>query len=137
MQFADDLAETLDAIDKECRETLARIDEHIEASGVEAPDSSVEAYDWQPPPRPVHMDLREAGIGSIVYGTGFHPYFGWIDLPVLDDRGYPRYERGITELPGLYFVGLHWLHTQGSGLFYQVGRDAAFVVEHLCRTDTG
>ncbi len=51
---------------------------------------------------------------------------------MFDERGYPRYERGVTEVPGLYFVGLHWQHTMGSGLFYQVGRDAEYVVNHLC-----
>ena len=56
-----------------------------------------------------------------------------IDLPVFDDRGYPGYERGVTELPGFYFVGLHWMYTAGSGLFSQVGRDAEFVVKHLNR----
>ncbi len=40
----------------------------------------------------------------------------------------------MTELPGFYFTGLHWMHTQGSGLFYGVGRDAEYVVEHLCRS---
>jgi hypothetical protein len=59
--------------------------------------------------------------------------FRWIDLPLFDERGYPRYRRGVTEVPGLYFVGLHWLHTFGSGLFHQVGRDAGYVVNHLCR----
>lgn len=88
--------------------------------------------DWQPTPEPSTLDLREAGIGSVIYGTGFHFDFGWIDMPVFDERGYPRYERGVTEVPGLYFVGLHWLHTKGSGLFYQVGRDAEYVVNHLC-----
>ncbi len=131
VRFADDLAATLDAIDEACRETLSRIDKHIEESGIVAPESELEAYDWQPPRRPVDMDLQEAGVGSIVYGTGFHYDFGWIDLPILGDREYPRYERGITELPGLYFVGLHWLHTQGSGLFYQVARDAEYVADHL------
>jgi putative flavoprotein involved in K+ transport len=132
VQFSDDLAATLDAIDAECRETLERVDEYIATSGTAAPESDLESFDWQPPPGPADLDLREAGIGSVVYGTGFHPDFGWIDLPILDERGYPRYERGVTELPGLYFVGLHWLHTAGSGLFYQVGRDAKYVVDHLC-----
>jgi putative flavoprotein involved in K+ transport len=133
VRFADDLAENLDAIDKACRERLARIDEYIAKSGAEAPASDLEPVDWRPVPQPATLDLRQAGIGSVIYGTGFRFDFGWIDLPVFDERGYPRYERGVTEVPGLYFAGLHWLHTWGSGLFYQVGRDAEYVVDHLCR----
>jgi putative flavoprotein involved in K+ transport len=131
--FADDLAESLDAVDDACRKRMATIDEYIAKNAIEAPPGDLEQVDWQPEPEPTTLDLRQAGISSVVYGTGFHFDFGWIDLPVLDESGYPRYERGVTEMPGLYFVGLHWLHTWGSGLFYHVGRDAEYVVDHLCR----
>ncbi len=132
VRFADDLAESLDAADKVCREFEAEIDEYIAKNDIDAPESDLESVDGQPTPEPATLDLRQAGIGSVIYGTGFHFDFGWIDLPLFDERGYPRYERGVTEVPGLYFVGLHWLHTFGSGLFYQVGRDAEYVVDHLC-----
>jgi putative flavoprotein involved in K+ transport len=130
--FADDLAENLDAVDEACRKKLATIDEYIARSGIEAPASNLKQADWRPGPEPATLDLRQAGINSVIYGTGFRFDFRWIHLPVLDQRGYPRYERGVTAVPGLYFVGLHWLHTWGSGLFYQVGRDAEYVVDHLC-----
>jgi putative flavoprotein involved in K+ transport len=133
VRFADDLAETLDTIDKACWEDLAKIDEFIAENAIDAPESDLEAFDWQPAPEPVTLDLKGAGIGSVIYGTGFHPDFGWINLPLFDDRGYPRYKRGVTEVPGFYFVGLHWMHTLGSGLFYGVGRDAEYVVDHLCQ----
>lgn len=132
LSFADDLAASLDAADEACRKRLAAIDNYIAKNGIEAPASDVEQVDWQPGPEPTTLNLKEAGINSVIYGTGFRSDFGWIDLPVLDERGYPRYERGVTAVSGLYFVGLHWLHTWGSGLFYQVGRDAKYVVDHLC-----
>jgi putative flavoprotein involved in K+ transport len=81
------------------------------------------------------LDLEQAGISSVIYATGFTYDFSWIDLPIFDERGYPRYARGVTELPGLYFVGLHWMHTAGSGLFSQVSRDAEYVVEHINRSE--
>ena len=133
VRFADDLSETLDAIDEDCRETLELIDEYIEKSGTEAPNSDLETFDWRPVSDSAALDLRQAGISSVIYGIGFHFDFGWIDLPIFGERGYPSYERGVTEIPGAYFVGLHWQHTAGSGLFYQVGRDAKYVVDHLCR----
>jgi len=132
VRFADDLSENLDAIDKACLEPLAKIDEYIAKSGIDAPDSDLVQVDWQPTPEPAILNLRDAGISSVIYGTGFHFDFGWIDLPIFDGRGYPDYERGVTKLPGFYFVGLHWMHTSGSGLFYQVGRDAKYVIDHIC-----
>jgi putative flavoprotein involved in K+ transport len=133
--FAEDLAESLDAVDRFCAEQLAKIDKFIAREGLEAPASELEPVDWRPGATATTLDLREAGIASVIYATGFHFDFGWIDLPLFDDRGYPRYERGVSALPGLYFLGLHWLHSQGSGLFHQVGRDAEFVVDHLCAAE--
>ena len=133
VRLADGLAETLDAIDEACWEELAELDAYIAENGIDAPESDLEPVDWQPTPDPATLDLRQAGINSVIYATGFHFDFGWIDLPLFDERGYPRYERGVTEVPGLYFVGLHWLHTLGSGLFYGVGHDAEYVADHLCR----
>ncbi len=130
--FADDLAANLDAADEACRKRVAMIDKYIAKNSVQAPPSDLEEFDWQPDSEPQSLDLREAGITSVIYATGFRVDFSWIDLPVLDERGYPHYERGVTEMPGLYFVGLHWLHTWGSGLFHGVGRDAEHVVGHLC-----
>ena len=98
---------------------------------LEAPEEDQFPVDWQPTSDPLSVDLRQADIGSVIYGTGYRFDFSWIDLPAFDQRGYPLYERGITKVPGLYFVGLHWLHTQGSGLFSKVGRDAGYVVDHL------
>ena len=131
--FSDDLASSLDAADKFCQENMEDIDEFVAKNGLDAPDSDHEVVEWQPPAARASLDLNEAGITTVIYATGFHYNFAWINLPVLDDRGYPRYERGVTKLPGFYFVGLHWMYTQGSGLFYQVGRDAEFVVDHLIR----
>ena len=129
--FTDDLEKKLDDIDNECQETLALIDKYIEENSLEAPENDIEPISWRPDSVTTALDLEKTGINSIIYGTGFTYDFSWIDLPIFDDRGYPRYERGITELPGFYFVGLHWLHTAGSGLFSQVGRDAEYVVDQL------
>ena len=134
-RFSVDLAETLVAIDKECAEVLENIDDYIHNNTVKAPQTDIKQFDWQPSSSVESLDFEEAGIETIIYGTGFHYDFSWIDLPIFDDRGYPRYNRGVTEFPGLYFVGLHWQHTAGSGLFYQVGRDAKFVVDHLCSSE--
>lgn len=64
---------------------------------------------------------------SVVWATGFRSDFGWIEAPVLGARGIAVHHRGVTSTPGLYFLGLSWLHTRGSALIGWVGRDAAFL----------
>jgi putative flavoprotein involved in K+ transport len=131
VRLSDDLAAMLDDIDDFCRGEMDGIDQFIADNGLDAPPEEVSPIDWQPDPEPPLLGLADAGISTVIYATGFHYDFGWIDLPTFDERGYPRYRRGVTEIPGLYFCGLHWMETQGSGLFYGVGRDAEYVVDHL------
>jgi putative flavoprotein involved in K+ transport len=68
---------------------------------------------------------------SIVWATGYRHDFGWIHAPVLDAAGAPRHVRGVTDVPGLYFLGLRFLHTASSSLLYGVGRDARHIVEQI------
>lgn len=131
LRLSDDLAVNLDGIDEFCRSEMEGIDQFISEYGLDAPSEEVSPSRWQPEAEPSLLNLADAGIATVIYGTGFHYDFGWIDLPVFDERGYPRYRRGVTEIPGLYFCGLHWMETQGSGLFYGVARDAEHVVAQL------
>ena len=131
IRLADNLAELLDAVDAFCQAEMNGIDAYITKHGLDEPKEDIVPINWKPNSGADELNLVQLGIATVIYATGFHFDFGWIDLPVFDERGYPRYQRGVTELQGLYFVGLHWMHTQGSGLFYGVGRDAEYVVQHL------
>jgi putative flavoprotein involved in K+ transport len=76
-------------------------------------------------------------VRNVIWATGFHPGFSWIDLPVLDERGAPRHEGGIVaSQPGLYFVGLNFLYSMSSSMIHGVGRDAARITAHLARRVT-
>lgn len=77
------------------------------------------------------LDLAANNITSVIWGTGYLFDYSWLDLPVLDALGAPRQQRGVTAIPGLYFLGLHWMHTFGSGLLSYVGRDAAYIAQHM------
>lgn len=71
-------------------------------------------------------------VKNIVWCTGFKPDFSWIDADVFRDDGFPRHERGVVrEMPGLYFVGLPWLHRLNSSLLGGVGRDAKYIANHI------
>ncbi|NDW46322.1 NAD(P)/FAD-dependent oxidoreductase [Ruegeria sp. PrR005] len=129
--LSDDLDETLDKVDDFCRIEMDGIDKFIEENGLDAPTEDIVPVEWEPTTSDGLLNLVEAGVSTVLYATGFHYDFGWVNLPVFDGRGYPRYKRGITEVPGLYFCGLHWMETQGSGLFFGVGKDAEYVVRHL------
>jgi putative flavoprotein involved in K+ transport len=77
---------------------------------------------------------RVVDVKNVVWCTGYHPGFSWIDLPVFDDSGDPRHDRGVVRgEPGLYFVGLHFLYAMSSTMIHGVGRDADYVANVLAR----
>ncbi len=87
--------------------------------------------------RPLLADGRVFDAANVIWCTGFHPGFSWIDLPVFDPNGLPRHERGIVpSQPGLYFVGLHFLYALSSTMIHGVGRDARRIARAI-RARTG
>jgi putative flavoprotein involved in K+ transport len=77
---------------------------------------------------PLLADGRVLDVKNVIWCTGFHPGFSWIDLPVFGPDGEPQHERGIVpSQPGLYFVGLHFLYAFSSTMIHGVGRDASRV----------
>jgi putative flavoprotein involved in K+ transport len=77
------------------------------------------------------IDLDQENITTILWATGYAYDYGWVKLPVFDDAGRPVQNRGVTQVPGLYFLGLHWMQTFKSGLFSGVGSDAEYLAEHM------
>ena len=84
--------------------------------------------------QPMLADGRVVDATNIIWCTGYHPGFSWIDLPVFDDEGEPRQDRGVVRgEPGLYFVGLHFLYAMSSTMIHGVGRDADYVAGAITR----
>ncbi|KLN52901.1 MSMEG_0569 family flavin-dependent oxidoreductase [Variovorax paradoxus] len=131
LEFQPNLREHLDHADGVYNRINASIDRHIEARGIEAPPPSVYTPVWEPPEERTRLNLAEAGIASVLWCIGFSPDFEWVDAPVFNGRGAPVHQRGVTGVPGLYFLGLPWLHTWGSGRFSGVARDAEFLAEAI------
>jgi putative flavoprotein involved in K+ transport len=127
VRFAPDLDESLAFGDEFFTTFLHRVDEHVAAAGLDLPE---------PDPRPetgepASVDaLRLRDLGAIVWATGYRPDFSWLDAPV-DDMGWPVQSGGVAPLPGLFYVGLHWLRVRKSALLLGVGDDAAHVVAQL------
>jgi putative flavoprotein involved in K+ transport len=76
-------------------------------------------------------DGSELDADAVIWATGYRPDYSWIELPGTAEAGAARHRRGVTDVPGLYFLGLSWQHTRGSALLGWVEDDAAFVVEQI------
>jgi putative flavoprotein involved in K+ transport len=82
-------------------------------------------------------DGTELGVSAVIWATGFRNDHSWIDAPIFDDQQRVVHRRGVTDAPGLYFLGLTWQHTRGSALIGWVADDAAYIADQIktFRTD--
>jgi len=78
-------------------------------------------------------DGGELKADAVIWATGYRPDYSWIDLPIFDSDGRLRHRRGVTDVPGLYFLGLTWQHTRGSALIGWVKDDAEYIAEQISR----
>ncbi len=82
--------------------------------------------------RPLLEGGRVLDVATLVWCTGFHPAFSWVDLPVFGEKGEPRHDRGVvSNEPGLYFVGLNFLYAMSSPMIQGVGRDARHIADTI------
>jgi len=131
--LADGLENDLAAGDAARADFIRAVDEYVRAMGLDLPEEDATAAPRTPVQSVPSLDLASSGVTSVVWCTGYKFDFQWLQVPVLDDGGNPIQQRGITSSPGLYFLGLHWMHTIGSAAFFGVGNDAAFIAEHMRR----
>ena len=102
--------------------------EQLAAAGVTRAARTIGVRDG----RPLLDDGRTLEVTNVIWCTGFRGSFPWIDLPIFDDKGSPRHHGGVvTEVPGLYFVGLHFLYALSSSMIHGVGRDAARISDAI------
>lgn len=105
----------------------------LAAAGIERVPRTVGVRDGLP----VLEDDRVLDVTNVIWCTGFHPGFSWIDLPVLREEE-PMHERGVVaNEPGLYFVGLHFLYALSSSMIHGVSRDAEHVVQAIASRTRG
>ena len=129
LRFRDDLKRSLDGADKTYNGINAAIDKYIAETGIEAPAQEHYSPVWEPSEPVTSLALDSSGITSVVWCIGFTPDFRWLDASVFNGAGNPKHRRGVTNEDGVYFIGLPWLNTWGSGRFGAVGRDAEHVVQ--------
>lgn len=131
LQFLDNLQQNLDGADAVAENIKKNIDGFIESNQVQAPVEPPYQPVWQPETATSQLDYYQANIGAVIWCTGYHSDFSWIEIPVFDRKGYPTHDRGVTAQEGLYFLGLPWLYTWGSGRFSRIARDAGYLSDRI------
>jgi putative flavoprotein involved in K+ transport len=112
------------------------IDGYITTHGLDAPPATPDPDEPELPDlgdadTRLTLDLDAAAVSTIIWCVGFDGDLSWLRHDVVDDRGTPRHDAGVSEVPGLYFVGFPWLHKRKSGILLGIEEDARRVVEHL------
>lgn len=134
--LVDDLEAKMRGADDFAANIRRLIDAHIAGQGIDAPSATDAELAGEPlaawsARSPAALDLDTENVSTVIWATGFRFDFSWVDFPVLDDLGYPRTEVSATAVPGLYFMGLNWMHKRKSGIIYGVGEDAAWTAAHI------
>jgi len=129
LTFAPDLKRNLAAADAAAEAIKDTIDEHIDLHGIDAPREPRYSPVWEPGVQPRELDVEATGIRSVVWSIGFDVDYRWVHAPIFDGRGRPCHERGVTDVAGLYLVGLPWQYTWGSGRFAGLARDTEYLAE--------
>src|SRR6516164_1782130 len=135
LDFAPDLAASLAHGDAAYVGFLDLVDAQLDRNGLHVPHEP-SARTIPPDPgdliEPLRtLNLRAAGIGAVIWATGYAFDLSWIDVPVLDSRGEPVHRHGIADVPGMYFIGLQWLSKMISSFLSGVGDDAARIADHI------
>jgi putative flavoprotein involved in K+ transport len=77
------------------------------------------------------LNLRDAGISTVIWATGCTGDFSWIHLPIFDEQNKPVHTRGVTAEHGLYFIGFPWLNSRKSGIIYGINEDAQYIANTI------
>lgn len=134
--LAGDLEENLRLGDDSFDAFTRAVDAYIESSGLAAGGGSVRTATgphkyWPKLPAMERLNLSAEKIGCVIWATGYARSFDWIAAPTFTARGEPTHQRGVSAVPGLYFLGLPWLHKAKSSFLCGVGEDAEFLAEHI------
>ncbi len=135
ISFAGDLAQNIANGDAYLRALLDEADAYLARNGLELPEEP-EARTILPDPdclrSPIlSLDLKKAGIATIIWATGFTSDYSWLKADTFDEKGRPRHQRGVSEEQGIYFLGLSWQSRRGSSFIWGVWHDARHIAEQI------
>jgi putative flavoprotein involved in K+ transport len=135
LQLLPNLAENIARGDANYLSMLRAADAYVAEHRLDLPEEP-DAHAIDPTPDCVsdplaYLDLKAAGVTSIIWATGYALDFEWIKLDVFDQKGRPVHQRGVSTVPGLYFIGLSWLSRRASAFIWGVWHDADYLAEHI------
>jgi putative flavoprotein involved in K+ transport len=135
LTFADDLVQNVESGDANYLAVLEEADAYVRRNGLnlpEEPDAKIIAPAPDCMVNPIRaINLAQEGISTIIWATGFAFDYGWLKIDTLDPRGKPIHHRGISQEPGLYFLGLPWQSRRGSSFIWGVWHDARFIADQI------
>jgi putative flavoprotein involved in K+ transport len=130
VSFDDDLIATTAASDVKLAQLLGRIDAFAPPTA-EAPEPFEPTWPLALGVTRTSVDLRAAGIDTVIWATGFIRRYPWLHVPALDERGEIRQRGGVTPVPGLYVLGMHFQQSRKSAFIDGVGADAAQLADRI------
>jgi putative flavoprotein involved in K+ transport len=135
LTFAPDLAENIAHGDANYLALLDEADAFIARNGLDLPEEPEARTLIADPPcvaDPIlKLDLKEAGITTIIWATGFTVDYSWLKVDAFDEQGRPKHQRGVSSEPGIYFLGLPYLSGRGSSFIWGVWHDAKHLADHI------
>lgn len=135
--IAPDLYENLAQADEFERDLLKMLDDYIQANGLDAPSEELpQLRDGYEQPILEELDLQKAGINTVIWATGYTFDYSLVKLPISDETGFPIQTRGVSNYPGLYFVGMPWMPTLKSGTLAGVGEFARHIASTIASVGT-
>ena len=129
LSFAPTLEASLDSADTVNESIKNDIDAYIERSGIDAPAELRIGPIWRPAVEPDALNLASTEVTTVIWSIGYRADYRWVKVGVFDGAGHPTHHRGVTSADGLYFLGLPWLHTWGSGRFASIARDSEYLAD--------
>ncbi|NBR54081.1 MAG: FAD-dependent oxidoreductase [Rhodobacteraceae bacterium] len=135
LRFAPDLADNIRRGDANYLSVLREADAYADRNGLDLP-LEPGAHEIGPDPdcmtNPIlELDLKKAGITTILWATGYALDFGWLKVDAFDETGRPKHQRGVSAERGVYFLGLPWLSRRGSSFIWGVWHDARFIADQI------
>jgi putative flavoprotein involved in K+ transport len=132
--FKPDLKENLAKMDKSEKDVVALIDRYIEMNNLNVPQETLpDLQDGYSVEAVTELDLKAVNINSIIWAIGYTSDYSFVKLPVTDEDGFPIQKRGVTQYPGLYFVGTNWLSKRDSSSLLGMNEDVEYIVADMTK----
>ena len=140
LHFAGDLQTNVANGDANLASLLDEADAYAAQNGLDLPQDPEARKKWPDPEcltDPIRkLNLKEAGVTSVIWATGYVQEYDWLLADVFDETGKPQHKRGVTDQRGVYFLGLPWQSRRGSSFIWGVWHDAKFVADHIATQQT-